>query len=116
MTDVMMNLFIDVHLSEAILTVFVDGNCFQNESTISVYSLRQILLRVRGDSSKHSHLNALYDCCNLGLIQCSRRSKLEQVQKWGSHSKVLDKIWQFQSSSLPVCSVLSLNEVMIAHT
>jgi len=61
MTNVMANLFIDVHLSNAKLTWFLDGNCFLIVSTVSVYSLRQMLLRVLADGSTSFFCNALYD-------------------------------------------------------
>jgi len=63
MTDAIANLFVDVHPSKAKLRLFPDGNCFLIASTVSVYSLRQILLRVLGDSEGNTNLhhNALYD-------------------------------------------------------
>jgi hypothetical protein len=61
MTDVMANLFVDVHPSKAKLTLFHDGNCFLNASTVSAYSLRQMMLRVVADGSTRSSHNALYD-------------------------------------------------------
>jgi len=61
MTDVITNLFVDVHPSKAKLTLFVDGNCLLIASTVSVYSLRQILLRVLADGISNSLRNALYD-------------------------------------------------------
>jgi len=61
MTDVIANLFVDVHPSKAKLTLFVDGNCFLIASTVSVYSLRQILLRVLANGNTNSLCNALYD-------------------------------------------------------
>jgi hypothetical protein len=60
MTDVNVNLFLDVHPSKAKLTLFLDGNCFLIASTVSVYSLRQILLRVLADGNTKSLRNALY--------------------------------------------------------
>jgi len=61
MTDVMANVFVDVYPSKAILTLFRDGNCFLIASTVRVYSLRQILLRVVADGSIRSLRKALYD-------------------------------------------------------
>ena len=55
MTDVMASLFIDVHLSKAKLTLFREGNCFLIASTVSTYSLRQMLLRVVADGSTVGH-------------------------------------------------------------
>jgi hypothetical protein len=61
MTDVIANLFVDVHLSKAKLTLFVDGNYFLIASTVSVYSLQQILLRVLAEGTTNSLCNTLYD-------------------------------------------------------
>jgi len=61
MTDVIANLSVDVHPSKAKLTSFVDGNCFLIASTVRVYSLRQILLRVLADGNTNSLRNALCD-------------------------------------------------------
>jgi len=62
MTDFMANLFVDVHPSKAKPTLFRDGNCFLIASTVSAYSLRQMLLRVVADGSTRSSGSALYDC------------------------------------------------------
>ena len=64
MTDVMASLFVDVHQSKAKVTVYCDGNCFLISSTVSAYSLQQMLLRVEADGSTKSSRNALYDCCS----------------------------------------------------
>jgi len=61
MTDIIANLFVDVHPSKARLTLFRTGNCFLIASTVSAYSLRGLLLRVVADSSIRSSRNALYD-------------------------------------------------------
>jgi hypothetical protein len=61
MTDIIAKLFVDVHPSKAQLTLFLDGNFFLIASTVSVYSLRQILLRVLADGKTYSLRNALYD-------------------------------------------------------
>jgi hypothetical protein len=61
MTNVTANLFVDVHPSKAKLTSFLDGNCFLIASTVSVYSLRPILLRVQAAGTTNSLRNALYD-------------------------------------------------------
>jgi len=61
MTDVIANLVVDVHPSKAKLTLFLDSSCFLNASTVSVYSLRQILLRVLADGNTNSLRNAFYD-------------------------------------------------------
>jgi len=57
----MANLFVDVHLSKAKLTLFRTSNCFLIASSVSAYSLRQMLLRVVADGSSRSSRNALYD-------------------------------------------------------
>jgi len=61
MTEVIANLFVDVHPSKAKLTLFVDVNWFLIASTVSVYSLRQILLRVLADGNTNLLPYALYD-------------------------------------------------------
>jgi hypothetical protein len=48
----MVNLFVDVHLSQAKLTLFLDGYYFLIASTGSEYSLRYMLLKVVADG-KH---------------------------------------------------------------
>jgi len=58
------NRFVDVHSSRAKLILFLDGNCFLSASTVSVYSLWQILLRVLADGNTNSLRNTLYDCCS----------------------------------------------------
>jgi len=61
MTDIMASLFVDVHASEAKLTLFRDGNCYLIASTVSAYFLRQMLLNVVADGSTRSLCNALYN-------------------------------------------------------
>ena len=61
MTDVIANLFVDVHASTGRLTLFLDGNRFLIVSTVSEYSLRQMLLKVLADGSLSSPRNALND-------------------------------------------------------
>ena len=65
MSDVIANLFVNVHPSNATLTLFLDSNCFLVASTVSMYSLWQILLRVLGDSNTNSLCNAFYDRCRV---------------------------------------------------
>jgi len=65
--DVMASLFVDVHLSKAELALFHDGNCFLIASTVSVYSLRQMMLSIVADGSIKSSNNALYDHCSSRL-------------------------------------------------
>jgi hypothetical protein len=61
MTNVMAKLFIDVHPSNAQPTVFLDGTCFLIASTVSGYSLQQMLLAIRADGSTNTLYNILYD-------------------------------------------------------
>jgi len=61
MTDVMASLCGDVHPSKAILMFSCDGNFFVIASTVSGYSLLQMLLRVVAEGSSRSSRNALYD-------------------------------------------------------
>ena len=65
MTDVIANLFVDVHPTKAKLTLFLDGSCFLIASIGSVYTLPRVLLRVLADGNTSSLWNALYDRCNL---------------------------------------------------
>ena len=55
-------LFVYVHPSKAKLTIFLDTNWFLIASTVSVYSLPQMLLSVLADLSTNSLGNVLYDC------------------------------------------------------
>jgi len=64
MIDIIANLFVDVHPTKAPLTLFLDGTCFLIASTVSVYSLQQILPRVLADGDTSSRRNALYDRCS----------------------------------------------------
>ena len=57
----MANLFVDVHPSKTKLTLFRTGNCFLIASSVSAYSLQQMLLRVIADGSTRSSCNAWYD-------------------------------------------------------
>jgi len=61
MTDVIASLFVDVHWSDVKLTLFHDGTCIIIASTISEYSLWQMLLKVVADGSTRSLPEALYD-------------------------------------------------------
>jgi len=56
MTDVMANLFVDIHPSKAKLTLFRTGNCFLIASTVSAYSFRQMLPSVVADGSTRSRV------------------------------------------------------------
>jgi len=59
--NILASLVVDIHTSKAQLTLFRDGNSFLIASTVSAYSLRQMLLWVIMDSSTRSLRNALYD-------------------------------------------------------
>jgi len=72
MTEVIANLFVDVHLSKPKLTLFLDGNCFVIPSTVSEYSLWQMLQRVREDGSTSSPSHASND---------NRRSSLDTASQ-----------------------------------
>jgi len=61
MTDVMAYLYVEVHPSKPKLTISRNGNCFLIASTVSAYSLRQMLLKVVADGRTRSSHNALYD-------------------------------------------------------
>jgi len=58
------NLFVDVHPSKAKQTFLLAGNCFLIASTVTVYSLRQILLRVLADGNTTLLRNALHERCS----------------------------------------------------
>ena len=53
--------FVDVHLSQAKVTLFLDGHWFSIPSTVSVYYLRPILLRVLADGNTNLLRIALYE-------------------------------------------------------
>jgi len=61
MTDVIANFVINLYTSKAIITLFLDINCFLIASSVSVNSLRQILLSVLADGNTNSLCNALYE-------------------------------------------------------
>jgi len=61
LTDVMANLVVKVHPSQFQLTLFLDGYSFLIASTVSGYSLLQILLSMMRDSSTNLLRNGLYD-------------------------------------------------------
>jgi len=60
----MATLSVDIHLSKAILTSSIHRNCIIIASTISDYSLRQMLLKVLTDGSTSSHHTASFDRSN----------------------------------------------------
>jgi len=59
MTNVMTSLFIDIHASKGKQTLFRDDICFLIPSTVSAYSLQQMLLRVVVDGSTRSLCTAV---------------------------------------------------------
>ena len=61
MTDIIADLVLNVHLSKAQLTSFLDCNFFLNASTVSEYSLPQMLLSKLTDDSTNSLCNGLYN-------------------------------------------------------
>jgi hypothetical protein len=61
MTDVIAIMFVDMHPSNAKLTLFLDGNCFLIAPIVSEYSLWQMLVRVLADGSISSPRNTLND-------------------------------------------------------
>jgi len=61
MTDVMADLFVEVHPSKAKLSLFRNGSWFFIVSTVGAYSLRQMLLRVVTDGRTRTSFNALDD-------------------------------------------------------
>jgi len=61
MPDDRASLSVDVHPSKAKQTLFSNDNSFWIASTVSAYSLRQMLVKVVADSSTSLQLNALYD-------------------------------------------------------
>jgi len=60
-TNIIANLFVDVHPSKGDQTLFHDGNFFLIASTVGNYALQQMLLRVLADGSTSLLCNALYD-------------------------------------------------------
>ena len=65
MTDIMANLSVAVLLSQAKLTVCLDGNYFLIVSNLSEYSLPHMLLRVLADCITRSVHSVFYDCSYL---------------------------------------------------
>jgi len=56
----MASLFVDDHPSTVKLNMFLHGNCFLIASTVTMYSIEQMLLSMVVDTSTNSLLNALY--------------------------------------------------------
>jgi hypothetical protein len=63
MTDVMANLIVDVHPSNAKLTLFLDGNYFLSASTLSEYSLLEMVEPVLAEGTTSSVHTPSIDCC-----------------------------------------------------
>jgi hypothetical protein len=59
--NVIVNLFVDIHPSQAKLTLFLDGNCFLIASMVSKSSLRQGLQIVLPYGSTSTLRNAYSD-------------------------------------------------------
>jgi len=53
------------------------------------------------------HMTAVALC----LISCSKEYEPKQILTWCSYSRFVGVIWQFESSLLPVWSLLSVNSV-----
>jgi hypothetical protein len=113
MPDVIANLFVDVHPSKAKLTLFVDSNCFLIASTVSVCSLRQILLRVLADGNTDSLRNAWYDRRSSRFDIAFHGICAEIKPNMRYRFQVSCEIQQFESPLLPVESVLSVNSESI---
>jgi len=56
---------VDVYPSKAKLALYHAGHCYLFASTVSAYSLWQMLRRVMEDGSTRSLRNAVYDCGSL---------------------------------------------------
>ena len=57
----MASVFVDVHLPKAKLTLFCDSNCFLIASTVSQYTLQQMLLRLVAGGRTSSLQYVVYD-------------------------------------------------------
>jgi len=97
MTDIIANLFVDVHPSKAKQTLFLVGNCFLIASTVSEYSLRKMLLRVLDDGSTSSLRNALYNRRSSRFDIAFHGISAEQILTSGSDFKCLGESWRLQS-------------------
>jgi len=64
MTHLIVSLFVEVHPAKAKLTLFCNGHSFFTASTVSAYSLGQMLLKVIAHGMTRSSHNALYDHCS----------------------------------------------------
>jgi hypothetical protein len=61
MTNVIADLFVDVYPSNAMLSLFLDSNCFLIASRVSEYSIWQMWLRVMADDRTTLPFIALND-------------------------------------------------------
>jgi len=111
MTDVIASLFIDVYPSKHKVTLFRIGNYFLIVSTVSAYSLRQMLLRVVVDGRTRSSRNDLYDRRSSRIDRAFHGLCAKQIVTWGSDYTCLGDIRNFQSPYLPVWNVLSVISV-----
>jgi hypothetical protein len=64
MTDVIANLFVDIHQYKAKLSLFLDGNWVFIAPSVSEYSLWQRLLQVLPDGRTSLQCNTLLDHCS----------------------------------------------------
>ena len=93
MTTVIVDLFVEVHPSQAKQTLSLDGNCFLLSSTVSEYSHQQMLPTMLAGGSTNSLRNTLYDYCSsrFGMafygIQAETNPNMQQwlqVRWWNS--------------------------------
>ena len=63
MTNLIPDMFLHVDSFKAKQTLFLDCNCFLIASTVSVYSLQEMMLLMLADGSTTLVRNASYDCC-----------------------------------------------------
>jgi len=102
MTDVIANLFLDVHQSKAKLSIFLDGNCFVIASTVSVYFLQQMLLSGWLTVTPTRFIMHYMNVVAQGLISPFMECELRQIPAWVSDSRCHGEIQQFESPLLPV--------------
>ena len=97
MTDLIANLFVDVHPSKTKLSLFLDCNCFIIASTVTDHSLQQILLRAGVDSSASSLCNAAYVPFALGLRLYCMEHELKLILTLCTDSRYFSKFQKIQS-------------------
>jgi hypothetical protein len=66
----MVNFFLDVHPSTAILTLFLDGHCFSIASTVTDYSIWQMLVKESVHDTTDVLRKVLYHChsCKFDIV------------------------------------------------